>query len=252
VHCAAVGSDGCTPSEEVLKMADLAGENETSRRPSLVVFDVNETLSDMSGLASHFDEVGAPPSAATSWFAALLRDGFALTVTGGNPDFAELASTCLRRMLAAHGVEQVESAAGRIMDAFTSLPVHDDVVDGIRTLTSYGLRLVTLSNGSTQVAQGLFERNEIADAFERLLSVQDAPAWKPASAAYDYALRVCDVPASEAMLVAVHPWDIHGAHQAGLRTAYLDRTGSGYPSYFHSPSLQVGSLTELAQALGSS
>lgn len=79
-----------------------------------------------------------------------------------------------------------------------SLPVHDDVVDGTRALASEGIRLVTLSNGSTQVAQGLFERNNIEGAFERLLSVQDAPAWKPASAAYDYALQVCDVPAAKA------------------------------------------------------
>lgn len=49
-------------------------------RPYLVVFDVNETLSDMSPLAARFEDVGAPSLTAQIWFAELLRDGFALTV----------------------------------------------------------------------------------------------------------------------------------------------------------------------------
>jgi 2-haloacid dehalogenase len=45
-------------------------------RPSVIVFDVNETLSDMAPLAGRFAEVGAPGLLARVWFAALLRDGF--------------------------------------------------------------------------------------------------------------------------------------------------------------------------------
>jgi len=44
--------------------------------PSVVVFDVNETLSDMAPMAERFAEVGAPELAARLWFAVLLRDGF--------------------------------------------------------------------------------------------------------------------------------------------------------------------------------
>ena len=96
----------------------------------------------------------------------------------------------------------------------------------MRALADRGIRMVTLSNGSTAVAEGLFERAGISDAFEHLLSVEDAPAWKPAASAYRYALDTCGVAAGEAMLVAVHPWDVHGAARAGLRSAHLDRTGA--------------------------
>jgi 2-haloacid dehalogenase len=48
-----------------------------------MVFDVNETLSDMSPMAQRFSDVGAAAHQAATWFATLLRDGFALTVTGG-------------------------------------------------------------------------------------------------------------------------------------------------------------------------
>ena len=71
---------------EVLSVADspcLDGELTLgvfmNRDPSVVVFDVNETLSDMSPMARRFADVGAPEHLAKLWFATLLRDGFALT-----------------------------------------------------------------------------------------------------------------------------------------------------------------------------
>ncbi len=64
-------------------------------RPSVIVFDVNETLSDMAPMGQRFADVGADPRLARLWFAALLRDGFALTVAGAREDFAVLGHTIL-------------------------------------------------------------------------------------------------------------------------------------------------------------
>ena len=50
-------------------------------------------------------------------------------------------------------------------------------------------------------------------------------------------------------MVAVHPWDLHGASRAGLRTAWVDRTGSPYPSHLPPPDLHVRSLVDLAEQL---
>ncbi len=52
------------------------------------------------------------------------------------------------------------------------------------------------------------------------------------------------------MLVAVHPWDIHGAVRAGLRTAFVNRGERAYPSYFAPAELTVRSLTDLARQWG--
>ena len=59
-----------------------------SLRPSVVVFDVNETLSDLSPMADRFADLGVPGSMAEQWFAALLRDGFALTAAGASEKFS--------------------------------------------------------------------------------------------------------------------------------------------------------------------
>lgn len=217
-------------------------------RPELIVFDVNETLSDMSPMAGRFTDVGLPAHLAATWFASLLRDGFALTVTGGNPAFADLATDGLRGLLEGKTTD-VESAVSHVLAGFAQLPVHQDVVDGIRALRDAGVRLVTLSNGASSVAQGLVERNGIDDCFERLLSVQDAPAWKPARSAYAYALDECATAAGNAMLVAVHPWDIHGAREAGLRTAWINRSDAHYPTTLQPADIEVDSLARLAHVL---
>ena len=45
---------------------------------------------------------------------------------------------------------------------------------------------------------------------------------------------------------AVHPWDIHGAHQAGLRTGWITRQHTPYPGYFAAPDLQAPDMVTLA------
>ncbi len=237
-------------------MTDAAGtsadqpSDRAVRRPEVVVFDVNETLSDLSPMGQRFVDVGAPQHLATIWFAGLLRDGFALTAAGTCPPFAELGSGLLRVVLTSADLNRgVDEAVAYIMAGFGSLALHPDVAPGVVALRDSGLRLVTLTNGAASVAAGLFERAGIRDNFEQLLSVEDAGVWKPAPGSYAYALEQCQVAPAAAMLVAVHPWDIDGAHRAGLATAWLNRTGAPYPAYFERADIEVASLTELARLL---
>ncbi|MFL6002674.1 MAG: haloacid dehalogenase type II [Nocardioides sp.] len=219
-------------------------------RPRVIVFDVNQTLSDLAPLADRFGEVGAPSELATAWFAGLLRDGIALAATGEAAPFADIARAELEWVLRpVVGEEALPGAVGHVLDGLGSLGVHPDVVDGVRALRNRDIELVTLSNGAAAVAEGLFERAGIRDQFSRLLSVEDAGVWKPAAAAYEYALSECGVSAHDAMLVAVHPWDIHGAARAGLRTAWLNRNGAAYPAHFARPELSPVSLVGLAAAV---
>ena len=51
------------------------------------------------------------------------------------------------------------------------------------------------------------------------------------------------------LLVAVHPWDIHGAHQAGMRTGWIIRQPAPYPGYFAAPDLQAPDLGALARQI---
>jgi 2-haloacid dehalogenase len=216
--------------------------------PRVIMFDVNETLSDMGPMKQRFTDVGAPGELATVWFVWLLRDGFALTITGDKEKFAQVADGVLQTVLAGVSLNRPpEDAARYILAGFTELTVHPDIPEGVRLLASNGISLVTLSIGAPNAAERLLTRAGILDYFDQLLSVRDAEAWKPASAAYDYAARACGVEAGQMMLVTAHPWDIHGAHRAGLRTGWICRDPAPYPGYFAAPDLHGPSLAALAR-----
>lgn len=230
--------------------SDRPVNTDESRLPAVMLFDVNETLSDMSPISQRFVDVGAPAHLAATWFAALLRDGFALTAAGSTASFAQLGVGVLRASLLGLPLNRtIDEAIEHIMGGFDELTVHHDVHDGIPALAALDTRLVTLSNGAVTVAQRLFERAGLGEHFERLLSVEDAGVWKPAPGAYAYAAQQCGVEPIDMMLVAVHPWDIDGAHRAGLRTAWINRTGATYPNYFAGPTLEATSVFHLAQLL---
>lgn len=239
------------PADAVQPDTDPSASSDGLREPGLLIFDVNETLSDMAPLAGRFADVGAPPHTAQRWFAGLLRDGFALTAVGATEPFASIAAESLSVVF--HGQplnRSTQAATQHVMDGFAGLEVHPDVIDGVRALAELGLQLVTLSNGSSSVADALLERAGVRENFSALLSVEDAGIWKPAAGAYAYALAQNGVDAADAVLVAAHPWDIDGAARAGLGTAWINRSGEPYPGYFTAPDRTARSLVELAEQLG--
>jgi 2-haloacid dehalogenase len=203
---------------------------------SVIVFDVSETLSDMAAPGDRFVQAGVPSSFAKLWFATLLRDGFAQAAAGYKGVFADIGAHILRGLLVEAGLgDGVDAAIEHVLAGMAELRVHADVPAGVRALKGAGYGPVTLSNGAADVAESLLFRAGLRDEFGLLLSVEDAAAWKPARAAYDTAAAACGKSPEQMLLVAVHPWDIHGAAEAGLQTAWMNRSGSAYPDYFTAP-----------------
>ena len=217
-----------------------------------VVFDVNETLSDMAPMADAFETVGAPGSLAKTWFAGVLRDGFALSTVGDSEHFAAIANNQLRVVLHSARLRgSLDQAVESILHKLRTLSLHPDVADGVRALTADGLQVLTLSNGSSDLAAQLFAEAGLREEVSHLLSVEDASLWKPAEQAYRLASEASGLALEQLLLVAVHPWDIHGAARAGMRTAWINRTGEPYPTYFLAPDFTVSAVSELADAIRS-
>lgn len=217
--------------------------------PQAVVFDVNETLSDMRPMADRFRDVGAPAHLGPLWFATTLREGFALGAAGDFATFATIGGSVARELLSGVALDRdVDAAVDHILDGFRGLPLHPDVGPGVAALRAAGLQLVTLSNGGSEVAERLLGDAGLRQEFAHVLSVDDAGAWKPSAPAYLYAVDVCGVAPEQVLMVAVHPWDLHGA-AAGMSTAWIDRFGGRFPSYHRRPDHVVRRLPELAERI---
>jgi 2-haloacid dehalogenase len=218
--------------------------DEAKRQPTVVVFDVNETLTDMSPLRGRLVEVGASGALFDAWFAATLRDGFAVTAAGGYAEFADIARHTLTGLLASWPDAPTDpaQAADHVLAGLTTL-------EGLRRLREAGLRLVTLTNGATAMSEGALSRAGVLGLFEARLSVADAGRWKPAPESYAFAAATVAEPPGRLALVAVHPWDVDGAARAGLVGAWLNRSGAAYPPYLTGPAVTASSLPAVADLL---
>lgn len=215
----------------------------------VLVLDVNETLSDLTELSTRFAAAGLPEHSLDEWFAATLRDGFALTAAGAYAAFRTVGRGVLATQLAAAGVDPTEERIDSVLSGLSELSLHPDVEPGLRRLHENGLRIVTLTNGSVEMSERMFAEGGIVQLLEHRLDVSTPQRWKPHPDAYRYAADVCGVPVERMALAAVHPWDVDGAQRAGLQGIYIDRRRTPYPKAFLLPELTVPDFEALAAKL---
>lgn len=72
---------------------------------------------------------------------------------------------------------------------------------------------------------------------------------KPAPRPYRYAAAELNVDVARTALVAAHPWDCAGAHNAGLRTGWVNRTGATWPHVFPPPDIAATDLPTVVTRL---
>lgn len=213
-----------------------------------VLLDVNETLLDLSGLQPAFDSLGLPAAQAL-WFARTLRNGFALAAANDCRPFAEVARATL---VSLDPVRLKSTDADVILDAFTRLRPHPDVAPGLRALADAGIPTITLTVGDADVVAGIFREQGLSDLVAGHLSAADFGRWKPAPAPYLAGCLALGLSPGDVTMVAAHSWDLHGAHRAGLRTAWITRLERVHPDIFATPDVQGPDLPSVvAQIVGS-
>lgn len=218
-------------------------------RPVVVAFDVNETLFDLTSLGDVFAKFGLPPHSLPWWFATVLRDGMALSASGGPASFGELAGAALDEVAVTCGKHLAENAPEVLLDAFGMLPAHPDVRPALELLASSGVPAVALTNGSAGTTEALLERAAVRNLVSDVISAGEVGHWKPRSEPYRHACDRAGARPGLSALVAVHPWDVHGAIRAGLVGGWANRGGRPFPPVFTEPHVQGGTLVAVVEAL---
>ncbi len=219
------------------------------RRPSVVAFDVNDTLFDLSPLRAAFGVVGLPRDTMPLWFARVLRDGFAHAAAGTFAAFPDLAGFHLRRLMGEHGEEARDEHVEAVMSAFTQLDPFPDVEPALGLLRERGVSAVTLTNGTREVTQALLQRGHLTELVAACYDVRQAGRWKPAAAPYRWLADELGLSPAELALVAVHSWDCHGAQQAGLTGVWVSREREEPAATMAEPHIRADSLDGAVGAL---
>lgn len=204
-----------------------------------VVFDVNETLIDLSGLRESIVTAGLDAHEVPLWFTRTQRDGFGLAAAGDWRSFRDVGIAVLEQMGAR------PAAAHAVLDALAACPLHADVHAGIAALQAAGFRVATLTVGSSALVAQTFALAGISDVVH--LSCDAVQRWKPAPEPYRYAMD--HLATRDLTMIAAHQWDLHGAARVGYATAWLNRAGTLPNPIYPAPDLQAASLVDLAEIL---
>ncbi|OBB82064.1 haloacid dehalogenase, type II [Mycobacterium colombiense] len=222
--------------------------------PSVLVFDVNETLLDIESIAPLFGELFGDERMLREWFAQLVMYSMSITLAGNYVTFPVLAQGVLRMLGDIHQVNVTENDADRLKTALLTMPAHPDAVDGLAALRDNGFRLVTLSNSPPNPdGPTALQHSGLAGFFEHQLSVDARGVFKPSAAVYRYACETLGVAPADCKMVAAHVWDTIGAQSVGFSGALITRRGNaplpvdGLPQ----PDIVARDLRELAERLGS-
>ena len=108
-------------------------------------------------------------------------------------------------------------------------------------------KLAVLSNGDPDMLEAAKPHHGIA--FDALISVAAANAFKPHIATYTKAAEIMGVRMDEVLFVANHEFDCVGAKAAGMRAAFIDRRRRPFADWPYQPDLILPSMTALAEAL---
>jgi len=217
--------------------------------PPVIVFDVNETLLDLSPIRSWFGErFGEGPDAST-WFSELLRLSFISSLTNLYQPFTELAASALETVAARAGVRLETADIALIKGVLATLPPHPDAPVGLRSLRKAGFTVAALTNSPLSTAHAQLAHAGLEESFDLIMSVDMVGRFKPHHSVYEAAATRLNVPTNEMVMVAAHDWDIAGALAAGAAGVFIARQGQLYSPSFASPTHSAPDIESAASIL---
>jgi putative hydrolase of the HAD superfamily len=174
-----------------------------------------------------------------------LRDRIAFEHPQLSHDFSAQRRLSLHTALAEHGYGEshVEGAYAEFYAARNEVECYADALPALRQLAAR-FPLVSLTNGNADI-----ERIGIAHLFRFSISSRECGVAKPAPAIFHAACARLGLPPQSVLHVGDDPeLDVGGARAAGLRTAWINRTGADW-SHPEPPDLVATDLAALVDSL---
>src|SRR5262249_15099937 len=221
------------------------------RPPSVLVFDVAESLLDLQALQPLFQRLFGDGAMVDEWFGETILYSESVTLTNTFVPFGQLGAGVLRMLGRIHEVAISETDVAELGKGLASLPPHPDVPDSLRKLKAAGYRLVTLTDSPATPGRGPLQAAGLADLFEQQFTAETVRRYKPARETYQMVGQATGTQPSELCMIASHPWDLIGARAAGCSTVLIERPGVApliVPG-LERPQIIVPTLAEIATQL---
>lgn len=223
-----------------------------SAAPEALAFDMYGTLVDPIRIWKQLEQYIRDEDAlhvAEVWRQKQLEYTFRLTVMEQYEDFEQVTRKALDYALEAAGRELDEDEKDALMAQYNDLERFPDVKSGLERLKGAGHAMAVFSNGTPHMLEALMDAAELRPYFEGYVSVDEIKAYKPSPKVYQHVAERLGRPMGEVRLISSNPFDDIGAEAAGMRAAWVDRSGGLFDSLGSPPEIVVSTLTELADVL---
>jgi 2-haloacid dehalogenase len=214
-----------TSAPETLEAANQVRSGQ--KAPSILIFDVNETLISLESMNGLFERVFGDKQILREWFNQMILYAMALTLSGRYRDFWSIGASVFQMIGDVRGVEITPDDTAALRQAMRTMAAHADCEEGLARLKAAGFRMVTLTNSPPTPGQKSPLENAGLDRFfERQFNVQSVTAYKPATAVYRMVAQELGVEPADCCMVACHVWDVLGGQSAGMSGALVTRPGN--------------------------
>jgi 2-haloacid dehalogenase len=199
----------------------------TCSKPSILAFDVNETLIDIESMNPLFERVFGDKRVMREWFGHLIMYSMTITLSGLYKDFWTLGAGLFQMIGAIHHVNIKPEDIEALKNAMKTMPAHPDCEEGLTMLKDAGFRMVTLTNSPpTPGSKSPLENAGLDRFFERQFNIETVRAYKPDPVAYHMVAQELDVAPADCCMVAAHVWDTIGGQAVGMAGALITRSGN--------------------------
>jgi 2-haloacid dehalogenase len=215
----------------------------------VLVFDVNETLLDMTPLKKAINTLLQEKQGFRIWFGMLLHYSTVSNSINQYHNFTTIAAATLEMAATSLEVTVTQEEIKKTLSVIQSLQTYPDVIQGLQLLKDNGFRLVTLTNSPASALQEQLKNSQLTHYFEQALSIDAIAKYKPAQETYLWAATKLAVQPQHMLMIAAHGWDIAGAAHAGLATAFISREGQSIYSLATPPTFIASDILAVANQL---
>jgi 2-haloacid dehalogenase len=160
--------------------------------------------------------------------------------------YREIGQRAVAHVMERAGIPHTADEVRELVAQIERLKPFPEVPAALARLRTH-YQLVVLSNGDPDMLETAKSHHGIA--FDAVISVAVANAFKPHVATYTKAAEIVGVRMDEVLFVANHAFDCIGAKAAGMRAAFIDRRRRPFGATPHQPDLIVKDMTELAEVM---
>jgi 2-haloacid dehalogenase len=217
-----------------------------------VALDVYGTLVDPLSISDALRETAGfrAEAAATLWRQKQVEYAFRRAAMRTFVPFEVCAAQALDFVVAKLAMPLSVAARERVLESLRRLPAYPDVRGGLLRIRSEDRPCVAFSNGSPDVVRETLEAAGILELLDGVVSVAEVETLKPDPVVYRHLAACLDRDAGDVWLVSGNGWDVLGAKSAGLRGAWLDRSGKEvFDPWGVSPDIAGRDLQDVAERI---